>query len=935
MSYLDSNDIDFAAITETWLTDDNNHVTSIIKDYGYEIMNVNRTNRKGGGVAILYKNVKVTRAKKLMNVDSFEYIFCTVKLSNHSDINVICVYRPGSPQTGVSEFCEELESVLHYHLKDDDFSIVLGDFNIHYEVDNSSKYNLWSSTVNFDLTQLVPCIPTHIAGHTLDLVFANTRQLDINIHDIDIPFSPPDHFPIRFDISKIEKYEKKPNVVRFRKFEDIDIENLKKDLVSKLNNFIEDNTLNEFESEYDNLAIILSETLNKYAPLRSKTIRSQRPQWMDSSFNKERALRRKFERKYLKTRSSEDKKAFQEQRILCTKLSKMKRSEYYGSLLREAEGDQRKLFNIVSKTLDCNPTRGVLPEHTSETDLAASFNNFYIEKVQKIRDDLPNINLDDSVFVDFQGTTLDAFQPITIEELQDIIKEIKIKTCHNDPLPSPILKNVIECILPYFCHLINKSFDTCSLNGIKESVIRPLLKKAGLDTDALNSYRPVHNLVFLSKLMEKVVIKQFNDHIARNNLDLKFQHGYKKYHSTETLILRVVDDVLIGFEKGTATVMVMIDLSAAFDTVDIDKLLYILKREIGVRGKALSWFANYLKNRKQTVMTNDTVSDPLFVLFGVPQGSVLGPTLFNIYIRSLSRMLNNCKYVTGGYADDNHAMQSFPLSMQFNVLSSDIPQIISSITLWMKKFALKINPDKTEIIVFRPQNPYNPITINGTILADGTCVRFSNSAKNLGVYLDSALNLRTHIDNVSSHCYSLLRNIGRIKGFLSQKQLEMLIHAVISSRIDYCNSIFFGIDKYLIETLQKVQNAALRMIYGLKKRTHLSEYYDKLHWLKVEQRIYYKIILTVFKCINDIAPIELIERIVTFRDRDKLILSQVHFNSKLGRRSFTYIAPRLWNEVPYDIKTISDINRFKSKLKCLLYGANFTEFKARVFKYID
>ena len=118
--------------------------------------------------------------------------------------------------------------------------------------------------------------------------------------------------------------------------------------------------------------------------------------------------------------------------------------------------------------------------------------------------------------------------------------------------------------------------------------------------------------------MEKVVNKQFSEHLVRNNLDLKYQHGYKKHHSTETLLLRVVDDILIGFENNSATVMVLVDLSAAFDTVDIDKLLNILKREIGVRDKALQWFSSYLKGRKQTVMINSTISDTLFMLFGVP-----------------------------------------------------------------------------------------------------------------------------------------------------------------------------------------------------------------------------------------------------------------------------------------------------------------------------
>ena len=160
-------------------------------------------------------------------------------------------------------------------------------------------------------------------------------------------------------------------------------------------------------------------------------------------------------------------------------------------------------------------------------------------------------------------------------------------------------------------------------------------------------------------------------------------------------------------------------------------------------------------------MINNTISDPLFIIFGVPQGSVLGPTLFNIYIRSLSRLIHNSGYMTGGYADDNHVMKTFPLSMQFNVISSDLPQIITSISTWMNKFALKINPDKTEVIVFLPPNLRQFSSTNGVILADGTCIRFSNVVKYLGVQLDPFLTLRPHVNQVSSHCYHLLRNIGR------------------------------------------------------------------------------------------------------------------------------------------------------------------------------
>ena len=149
------------------------------------------------------------------------------------------------------------------------------------------------------------------------------------------------------------------------------------------------------------------------------------------------------------------------------------------------------IYNIISQTLDSKDAVKILPQHNSEYELANSFNNFYIDKVNKIRDSLPKVDLVHTDFEDFEGNVLNQFQPITVDQLHDIIKESKTKTCPNEPLPSNLLNSVSDCLLPYFCHLINKSFLTGELEGIKESVVRPLLKKAGLGTAAFKSSRPV------------------------------------------------------------------------------------------------------------------------------------------------------------------------------------------------------------------------------------------------------------------------------------------------------------------------------------------------------------------------------------------------------------------------------------------------------------
>ena len=226
--------------------------------------------------------------------------------------------------------------------------------------------------------------------------------------------------------------------------------------------------------------------------------------------------------------------------------------------------------------------------------------------------------------------------------------------------------------------------------------------------------------MLISKLIETVVLHRLNTHASFNSLECNSQHGYKKYHSPETLLLRVVNDVLVGFDRNKCTILLLLDLSAAFDTVDIEKLLNILENEFGIIGIALKWFRSFLTGRKQRVRIQDSLSDYVDVLFGVPQGSVLGPVLFNIYIRSLYVIIKAAGFSSSGYADDGNARLSFSLTFQHNIITQSLPELMDNIAKWMNLFFLKINPDKTEIILFIPNSLNDIPTINGAIFNTGT-----------------------------------------------------------------------------------------------------------------------------------------------------------------------------------------------------------------------
>ena len=237
--------------------------------------------------------------------------------------------------------------------------------------------------------------------------------------------------------------------------------------------------------------------------------------------------------------------------------------------------------------------------------------------------------------------------------------------------------------------------------------------------------------------MERVVLKRLNKHMEENNLLCSSQHGYKKYHSTETLMLGVMNDLLIGFDSRKATVMILIDLSAAFDTVDLDRFIDILKFEIGICGVVLVWFRSFLVGRTQRVMIDGSLSEGLLALFGVPQGSVLGPVLFNIYTRTLANVIQDSGFRSGGYADDNNATKSFALCFQYNIFTRDIPNLMQNIANWMNQYFLKLNPDKTELMVFNPKTIDTLHVIKGVILPERSCIRLSKTAKNLGIIFDA------------------------------------------------------------------------------------------------------------------------------------------------------------------------------------------------------
>ena len=259
---------------------------------------------------------------------------------------------------------------------------------------------------------------------------------------------------------------------------------------------------------------------------------------------------------------------------------------------------------------------------------------------------------------------------------------------------------------------------------------------------------------------------------------------------------------------------------------------------------------------------------------------------------------------------------------------------MAEITHWMNTMFLKINPEKTEIIMFHLKNDHQQMIIRGSIIGD-QCIRYSTAVKNVGVWLDEHLDMGVHINKTNSHCYKVIKDIGRIRNILSNEHTEMLVHAVMS-RLDYCNSLFFNISRANIYKLQKVQNAAARLVARKRKRDSISNTLKELHWLPIESRIIFKILLLVFKCVHGTCSENLISKLkfkkYNCRPDDYLQLETRKVSTKYGRRTFEYAGPRLWNTLPLKIRTEEDIGSFKRQIKTLLF-TDTEKFKRAAFQY--
>ena len=376
----------------------------------------------------------------------------------------------------------------------------------------------------------------------------------------------------------------------------------------------------------------------------------------------------------------------------------------------------------------------------------------------------------------------------------------------------------------------------------------------------------------------------------------------------------------------------MVDLSAAFDTLDHDILLHRLKSKLGINDVAYKWFKSYLSGRSQQVIVNGSVSSKCNLDVGVPQGSVLGPILFNIYTLPLYDLARDNDNFSHFYADDSQLY----VICSVDAIDSSFARIESCVTMfksWMASSRLKLNGDKTELTVFaKPRVDSRIRPVLPVLNIESVPIVPQTHCKNLGSFFDSKMSMDFHISQYCKSANFHINNIYSIRKYLDPITTEALVHAFVTSRLDYCNSLLFGITKQNLSRLQKVQNRAARLCLSIPRRSRVPvlTLLKTLHWLPISFRIDFKILLLTFKCLNGLAP-DYLSELLSVRDtgrtlrssRDLLLDIPKSRTKTWGERSFAVCAPRLWNALPQYLRSAESVSSFKSSLKTHLFAVAF------------
>jgi len=932
-------------ITETHLNPSLNHgygadeLKNILP--GYKFYHKDRKNRKGGGTGVFIMDELTEKVEIIRDVPFIDEVFETISIkipdminastSGHGrDLILISIYRqPGNEN--IKEFLNQLRTWLSKWDKRSNEIIITGDMNL-----DLLKYESHSHTSDYlDLMlshKLLPRIlrPTrikHQSASLIDHIFTKGENFHsgILLTEIAGSYGYTDHLP-SFCIIPINP-SSKPNKVVFsysfftseghtKRREGLRSENWQ-DIYNKNDpNTIYNLLLHKYCKHYNN-----SITTKTSEGRRNKFSRDP---WMTKDIlrdmkKRDRLAKRRDRREDYKTLRND----------IVRRVRKAER-EHNNKKINDNWNNIKEQWKVLNKVMgkqnDKTNVTSIFKHNdlwiTDDTINANNMNKYYAQVGPSTNASVGHSVKNAKFYLEkHQERNTHSLPSARFHErdIIEIIKKLRPKKSHDDSgLQQAIVLNDVELITGPITHLLNCSL-SAGLFPDKAKVARviPVYKNKG-DKQCYSNYRPISLLPTFSKIMEKLIYDKLFRFLVRYQILFKSQYGFRSGHNTTHASLDFLSTIEEAFENNEFAIGIFCDLSKAFDTLDHQILLNKLEH-YGIRGQWLLWFESYLSNRSQFVELNGTPSTYEAISVGVPQGSILGPLLFLIYINDLPASLDKLRAVM--FADDTNLIIR---GQNLAELTSTLNAELSSLNDYFKANKLKLNVDKTKMVCFRPKN-LNFQKTDLVISLNNIQLTCESSITFLGLTLDEHLSWENHCNKVANKISQNKGVLKRVNKQLPFPSLLTLYNSLILPHITYGLEIWGRCSIKASDRITKIQKECVRILFRAFWRSHTEPRMKKIGILNFKDLYYYLCLNMTYDIVKGCCPTTLKDSFEHISDTHTYGLRSRFTNPqdlvvslskvKQVRDNFFNVSPKLWNDIPDEIKNAKSRNIFKKMLK--------------------
>ena len=934
---ISSEQPDIIIATESWLTPDILSSEIVPANLGYSIFREDRTSSSGGGVFIMVKGDIIVTEQKEYKTDC-EIVWVKIEIVGTRPLLIAAYYRPKEGDSySADEFHRSLEMVSQQ--KGDIW--VLGDFNypkMDWDEEDvpfirpgctlTKLYDGFIETLNdFNLMQMVR-EPTR-GGNILDLFLTTNHTL---VESVSIIPGLSDHNIVKCIVNSKPKVVKKAprKTLLYRK---ADWASLKVHMQSFCHSFLSSCEGKSVEVMWTEFKEALNSGIQKFVPSKFAGNKKHLP-WITQAIKRELRKRDRLYNKFKKSKDSKDRKAFLNSKHGVKRKIKTAYEKYLLDILgldgESGEQNQafsrKKLFSFLKSSKSDAQGIALLKKGdnvcTNDVD-QANLLNAQFQSVFSIRAPLDLMKLCHTTMLNGANSLVNLL-PESLQCKFPIMHDIEISTAGvckllsglnvskaagPDAIRPLVLKQLCQEIAPVVAVIFQTSFNSGIVpTDWKKAQVCPLFKK-GNKTDPAN-YRPISLTCILCKTMEHIIASTLTKHFNQHNILYDLQHGFRERRSCETQLIQLVEDLSRNMISGKQTDLILLDFSKAFDKVNHLKLLYKLQTH-GVQGKALRWIESFLVGRSQTVVLNGNSSDELQVSSGVPQGSVLGPILFLLYINDLPDSLQSQVRL---FADDTAVY----LTVQGQADSKKLQNDLDILQEWEREWDMEFNPSKCQVVhITRSRRP-----INTSYSMHGQVLDSVDSARYLGVDITSDLNFTQHINRTTSNAS---KSLGYLKRNILTKHSgirEAAYKTIVRPQVEYASTVWSPHTKKDIHKIEMVQRRAIRWTQNsYSTYASVTQMQNELGLRSLEQRRADARVIMLFKIVHGLVAIPLPSYFEQpsrmTRYSHPLALRQIHTSVNYYKYSFFPAAVVYWNKLPCSVVTLPTLDHFSVAVRSL------------------